>query len=1201
MKKKLLMALALVSLSSLAYNTVSAKSLLCGLGQCAAAPSNVKSIFSGSETEMDELDKLEPITEDLQVAVDAHNLMNSLKGYKNIQKQYNNMKILHDKSIELLRNSEQCTLQYMGRYFNDPLKVWSGKDMSEHPENHDERQGLSAWAINLFETAKAAEVSPISTDDVVSVNVSESNVYDEDGNLITVNSEISSTTETIGINVDAEGNSFNLEDVHKSGSEQADKLEEDSQGNYFKEPSKQAELEKSARESELMSVDIGSNVAEWMAKYLANEEMGSGPEWNSENLGGVKQPFPIWNDQKIFFNQYLVRKYANIYEYIKNYQISDEINEKIAKAVFDNQKQYMNEAEKQLTQASVDAKLTAQRLHNEKVEKLNKDVENQIEAYKNLKEKEKEDLKVASQKEIEPLERNKDALQKERDEISKEKNEIVEENNILHQEISNLNATLSSLTQQINVPELSQEDKTALEKQIQEVNNEISIARKSMEEGEKRRVELNDLYTQKTEEYNKLEEDIKAIEDKLQKDLGIINNQVSDEAQRVKDDEKKKIAEYEEELKTKNDNIDKAELAAKAAIGSQSMITAQQIIAQSNLVVEDAREKALDNIEKLISAYKALGDKLYISSAQSVVDSYHQAYMSSLKGEEAVVGDIKLETAAGKVHALSNFNIDIVISATMDESMKELYLSDYRDKVKNTDVLLTVSVFDDLIKSVDSSIDDDYFVGFEPKERDFRAPKAFPTFDLPPLREYVRLDYIDLQNIGKDGAKFYAGEYMEVPILGNNGIPVPQKLWQQTSPIALTIIDKEKFLNYGGRIPEIWKLMLKDKAFVESDFYLSEKMKPSSGIVDQLATILGNQINPLSMGGEKASIFRGGVYPCVLKNIKNNLKGVCNIPDKVNNGTAYIDVFERDLKNEEYRMVLDFANNEESQKLAQMDLPTCQEVNVGCESGLLGKGKAYLSFPKEKENGPINISHKAAFEFTPYSELGTILNIYSGKMVSDGTMVENVLGLSIPMQSIANYGTRMEKRAEDKDSEELSKEENINDNVYVRAQYKTNQVGDFLDHFEVEQDYQKALDELAESIKESQEDLKESFASFGITMSEDFDISNQEDYEYAFDKVNSIKQSYMSKAKKKLDDLNPGKSDMLKDHKNNFNKVHTALVLDDAAVMNLSMEISDLSEFREDLKTAKANESVDEAYEKTGDEDFEQNLKSLNPAYCPTY
>lgn len=1201
MNKKLLTILAFATLGSLCYNTVSAKSLLCGLTQCAAVPSNVKNIFSGSESEMEELDKLEPITEDLQVAVDAHNVMNSLKNYKNIQKQYNNMKILHDKSVELLRNSEQCTLQYMRRYFNDPQKVWSGKDMSDHPENHDERQGLSAWAIDLFETAKAAEVSPVSTDDVVSVDVSESNVYDEDGNLISIDSDVSSTTETIGINVDADGNSFDLEEINKSGTEQANKLEEESGGNYFKEPSKQAELEKAARESELMSVDIGSNVAEWMAKYLANEEMGSGPEWNSNDLGGIKQPFPIWNDQKIFFNQYLVRKYANIHEYIKNYQIPEDINEKIAKTVFDNQKQYMNEAEKQLTQASVDAKLTAQKLHNEKVDKLKKDIEAQIDAYKNLKEKEKDDLRYAAQLKIEPLKSDKDALNKERDAISKEKDEIVQANNTLHQEISNLNFTLSSLNQQINVPTLSAEDKASLNAQIKEVNDEISKARKSMEEGEKRKVELNEEYTKKTEEYNELENKIKKIEDELQKDLGVINNQISDETQRVKEDEKKKIAEYEEELKTKNDNIDKAELAAKAAIGSKSMITAKQIISQTNLILEDAREKALENIEKLISAYKALGDKLYISSAQSVVDSYHQAYISALNGNDAMAGDVKLEAAAAKVHALSNFNIDIVISSIMDQSMKEMYLSDYRNMVKNTNVLLTVNVFDGLVKSIDSSIDDDYFVGFEPQIRDFMAPKAFPTLDLPPLREYVRLDYIDLQNIGKDGAKFYAGEYIEVPTLGGTGVPVVQKVWQQTSPMALTLIDKEKFLNYGGKIPEIWKLMLKDKAFVESDFYLSEKMKPDSGIVDQLAAILGSQINPLSMGGEKASVFRGGVYPCVLNNIKNSLKGVCSVPDKVYNGTAYIDVYERDIKNEEYRMVLDFANEEQGRKLAQMDLPTCQEVSVSCESGLVGTGKAYIYYPKEKENGPISISHKSAFNFEPYSELGTILNIYTGKMVSDGAMVENVLGLSVPMQSIANYGTRMEKRAEDKDSEELSKEENINDNVYVRAQYKTNQVGDFLDHFEVEQDYQKALDELSESIKESQEELKESFANFGLTMAEDFDISKQEDYEYAFDKLNSIKQSYASKAKKEIDDLNPGKSDMLKDHKNNFSKVHTALTLDDAAVMSLSMEISDLSEFREDLKTAKANESVDEAYEKTGDEDFEQNLKSLNPAYCATY
>ena len=36
-------------------------------------------------------------------------------------------------------------------------------------------------------------------------------------------------------------------------------------------------------------------------------------------------------------------------------------------------------------------------------------------------------------------------------------------------------------------------------------------------------------------------------------------------------------------------------------------------------------------------------------------------------------------------------------------------------------------------------------------------------------------------------------------------------------------------------------------------------------------------------------------------------------------------------------------------------------------------------------------------------------------------------------------------------------EEQLNDDIYVRAQYNNNQVGDFLDHVEIEQKYQNIL------------------------------------------------------------------------------------------------------------------------------------------------
>ena len=111
----------------------------------------------------------------------------------------------------------------------------------------------------------------------------------------------------------------------------------------------------------------------------------------------------------------------------------------------------------------------------------------------------------------------------------------------------------------------------------------------------------------------------------------------------------------------------------------------------------------------------------------------------------------------------------------IDDEMATLNVSDYRSKVENTTVLLTVPVFDDMLKDIDTSADTQYFVGSTPKPEDFRAPMTMPDFNLPPLREYVRLDYVDLQSIAKDADKLTIGKYAHKTGLGI----LPELFWEK--------------------------------------------------------------------------------------------------------------------------------------------------------------------------------------------------------------------------------------------------------------------------------------------------------------------------------------------------------------------------------------------------------------------------------------
>ncbi len=1153
--------------------------------------------FSGSEAQMEELDKLEPINTNLQVAVDVHNLLNRLRSYKNIQKQYNNTVKLHDRTVELLKNSEQCTLDYMGRYFNNPVKVWSGKDMSETPQNHDLRQGLSAWAIALFETAKSAQVSPIDTSDVISADLQ---TKDDAGNVIDVETTLNSSSSAVDvkINYQNDGEMINLENLHQESDSVVDNLEEQTGGIYFKEPSRQEELEQADRKADLMSLDIGAEVALWMADYLAGYSTSEGPAWNSADLGGAKKRFPVWTDQKTFYGQYLIRKYRNIKEYIKNYSVADNARQRIAEKVFERQKEYMNMAEAQITQAAVQARLKAKGSYNQDVEKALKSYEEKVAQIEEVRVSSIDNLNRELEAKVAEFDKEMAAINQQRDSYMTQISDINAENNKLKQEISDLRQEIAGYENMLDQDNLDEEQTADYEDLKAKKEKEIEQTQQLYDSQIAKRDDLQKLYDEQTQALSQKQVQKAEYESSIQVKIGQANEQAVQEKQQALDKFKQDTKTQEQALKSKNDKIDAAEAAAKAAIGSKSMVTAKQIIDQSDIIVEDAKEIAYENIDKTLAALQALGDDLYRGQISETIVAYHQALIDSLNGKEAQVGGVKLEVPAAKVHDLTNYNVDIVISSYMDEQMRELYLNNYRDMVKNTQVLLTVPLFGDMLKGVYTGQDSQYFVGSEPKKEDFTAPKAMPDYNLPPLREYVRLDYIDLQSIGKDTPQMEVGTYKIVI----KQIGQIERVWEKSNLMPISIIDKEKFLTYGGKIPEIWQLMLKDKAFVDSDFYLTADMDPKAEENPPA------EYNPLQLGGEMSPLFRGGIYPCVLKNIEGE-NGVCTASGTVDNGTGVVDVTIIDngkTNDDEYFMGLKFVSGDKRTALLEAGLPTCQEISAKCKSelkvvngGLKEVATPYLSLLNKDEE--TNTKSGSFVSEGEASELGSIINIYSGKMLTDHSFVQHAIGYSPYMQSVVNYGKRMEELSKKENVDDFNAAEQQNDDIYVRAQYNNNQVGDFLEHVELEQKYQQALDDLEEQVNEAKEELYENLRKYGFEPSADFDISKPEDYDLTVKQLKTVKEKYMAEAKSGIDSITTGDSELLSDSKSSYQRVYQGLMMDSDAVVSMTMDVDNLSEFSEQIKTATTNNTVDETYEKNGDESFEETLKALKPAYCAAY
>ena len=374
-----------------------------------------------------------------------------------------------------------------------------------------------------------------------------------------------------------------------------------------------------------------------------------------------------------------------------------------------------------------------------------------------------------------------------------------------------------------------------------------------------------------------------------------------------------------EELQAQINKVIAANSAAKALIDAKSVGVFKAILDTSSTILSLAKELAIKNIQTTRETMRNLGDELYYGAKQNTVLGYHNALIKSLKGQDAEFEGLKLSGASGKVLPITSQLTDIISGVSLAANLKVMYVDLYSQKITNSNLLLSVPLFDDLLKNVNNTEDDEYFVGATPKIRDFRTPKALPDFNLPPIREYVNFDYTDLINaVGEASKKLKVGSYVEISVPMGHQI-VKQKVYKDTSNTPeVSVVNKDTFLSFGGRIPGIWNLMLKDKAFVETDFYLTKSMAPEGVDISDTA---------LSLGGEELALYRGGEYPCKVIDATS-----CKINGKVENNIGVVDITRASslTKNSEYSLGFGVLEGDKRTQALANNPPVCQAVRLNC-------------------------------------------------------------------------------------------------------------------------------------------------------------------------------------------------------------------------------------------------------------------------------
>lgn len=981
---------------------------------------------------MAELEKIAPITETVEKAIEVHNMIYNLDGYKGLAEGMAELRERYKKALNALKIADKCAQNYIGRHYKNPAAVWGTRaDVTDH----DNRTGVSKMAYDYYQAAKAAETSQISADDISKMGSSD---------------------------VDPD----NVKSDAITSDEQADdilKLIRDSDDEEEGMDSSEAKSANEGRKSALLSWQIGAEVS----KSLASEPQ----KWGQFGNG-----FPIWSDVKNFYNQYLDKKYANIKSYLTSFSqydilavavenlsssnpdISNNLWEKrsalVASLLSSQDKAlaaYDAEAAKHIddTYAGKIRALYAERKKAlAELDAANDKLKQDTQKLSSLREKAKDDAGDAMLKSVTAQETFPDSITGDvggtapTREVSSVTDKIKNFNNdaAKNKESPEIAALTSSIkTQKSNVK--------ALKKKLAQADKNIATAR--------RRQKVRAIFAASSAPtYN--------AQDEYKKVLANIQNMASDTEDEYASAVKKSLQDILSQngmLNTK-DTVDLGEKITPSFVR-------KKLISSAGSALEELNEAVAARVDAARAQLAAMGDKLYDPANHQEVVNIHQNMIRDIKAMSVSIKSPGLSTISG------------------------------------------INIFAKLLTADTAAETEGYFVGRIAKLRDVKAPKAIFVQKLPPLREVFHFDEVDFENVK--------------PYIENAG--------SERSFIA------EDFLDMGGEIPLVWKYMLQDKAFVETDIDFS---------------------SILDSGSKKCAIvsfLRGGEMPCWLKgsnliidiNEDGNLAYRSDKPNGVVNECPLLEV-----------------------KGAKVN-HTLRNVSIST----LSKGLSV----KTIENAPDTNCQ--------FSELGSLVEAAG----TDGLQFRGaVYGVYFDLLQYDIHYT----------GKELSDSRKMRLAAVERSPYNSNQIGTFLVYAENENNIRDQVNELQKDYDAQMEELRNTLSKYGYELSKDINFANSDDYEQVRRKLDNIKNQTVADALQQIEGVDVEDNDVVAERVDSLKSALDALQKDDDELVLLNSSAKDINNLDEQIKSAKANKTAVNKYTKSLKENSASSKLSDAP-YCATY
>lgn len=1126
----------------------------------------LKSPLEDKEEDFEGLAALAEIEENLNAAVNMHNMKQNLPQYRKVYRNYDEMQRYYDQVLQNLENSGKCVMNFLSPYYSNTSRIWFGDKCNYYgkgmiychyqteksvkqassgdistsqgafdvlcPDDHNHmcyvqsmrtskyNRGLVGYLMNLYQTIKDNQASEeveayIETTDVGSP---ESNVTNVDVKLVYTSGGDGAQAKDDSQSAEVKSAST-FEEAYQQATE-----EENSDDNSVVTPNGNSTLQSlnslqaqaapndasemtniknyDAAEQEKREARKGEllnwSIGAEVVRDIAQDLTSSAPQF-----GTVKKRFPLWYDQKEYYDQYIDGKYTNI----KNYLNSDSFLSKFVQATKDLIAEYPYKSDEDVSAE----------------QKRRKDIKGITDFYNDNSEK----LTVKS--EVEEEFTKADALKKKkRSELEKSVQSIQTEIYNQHKKIDILNKQISILNRVQN----NQEDSVINSDSMRTYSEDGLEYSKKMYAG--RDTDPAQSEQNKTFQKNKEDsEDNKDNAERILSEIKLSNNiptlekqveQVKEKIKKLQEDEENARANYvlaisnlEEDNRLKMEELQQQDSTNKELLSAIEDVAAGMapagIIKQ---VMDCMRAYAVQQVEKAQKELEALKDneELYYEAYANKVTDIHKKLMEKITSVS--VTDFK--NMCPVFDTLS----DLGLTAGLDELLKNV-----------------LSILDDVCAGdVCMKPDSDYFVGIVARKRDFTAPKSPMSFTSAPAREIFHFDMQDMSNVDRY---------------------IRDKRHQDDNENI--ILSKESILASGVEIPEVWKRILTDHAYVERDF--------------DLKRLLGDEQK--IKNAEKAFV-RSGIYPCMLQSKKK----VADIQKD----------FTYTLKEPTDIGVY------------SAQLPSCQTVQYGIYDKRRKRTTPGIQ-DTEISIGWTNDGSNDAIGVTPEtSELGQILSYIPDKEEKFVTTLNGML-IKANLKKIKYRLTFNNKLLQAykyiEDMQDFGKDTwaDYRYTAGMRALYRRNQLGDYLNYMEFERDVSNSLQALEDKIGDIRESLSSAFIEADYQMDEEFSLLEQDDYDKAAEVLNAQKEIYLNLARTALKNVQ-GKTSYL------ANKVaqaqHKIEVLEKDAdeVVQISGD-EDLDELDNYILTQNADVAIAGEYDKAGEEEFAAQLEKMSRPLCVSY